>query len=205
MQASVTRVVALLYHEPLSSINERRVELVIDGYNVIGSRGGLYGDVAAKRAAFVAELGRYARIKGHAVTAVFDGFPPGLAAVAGGASGVARDPAGVRVLFAEHERADDVIIRLAQRLRERGTIVSSDREVRDAARSWGCVVLGAQVFDQRLGAALTHDGTFERGPGYEADKDRDPGDGRAGRSDKRGNPRRLSKAERKTRRRLDRL
>ena len=181
------------------------MELVIDGYNVIGSRGGLYGDVGARREAFVAELVRYVRAKGHAITVVFDGFPPGLATAAGGASGVVRSLTGVRVLFAEHERADDVIIRLAKGLRERGTIVSSDREVRDAARACGCVVLGAQVFDERLGAALSHEGVLRRGPGFEADKDRDPGDGAVGRSDKRGNPRRPSKAERKTRRRLDRL
>lgn len=203
----MTRVVALLYHEPLSSINERRVELVIDGYNVIGSRGGLYGDVAAKREAFVAELGRYARLKGHAVTVVFDGFPPGLATTASGVAGAgaARYPAGVRVRFAEHERADDVIIRLAQRLREGGTIVSSDREVRDACRAYGCVVLGAQAFDQRLVDALAGNEGLSGDSGAEPDKDRDADSGLDGRRVKRGNPRRLSKVERKTRKRLDQL
>ncbi len=181
------------------------MELVIDGYNVIGSRGGLSGDVAAKREAFVAELGRYARAKGHAVTVAFDGFPPGPAARTGGASGVTRSPAGVRVIFAEHERADDVIIRLADRLREQGTIVSSDREVRDACRSRGCVVLGAQVFDQRLADALAGAAPSAGGPGCQPDKDRDGDDASDARTLKRGNPRRLSKAERKTRKRLDRL
>jgi predicted RNA-binding protein with PIN domain len=205
MKPSVTATVALLYHEITPPINGDDVEIVIDGYNVLGSRGGLYGDVAAKRDAFVSELGRYARARGHAITVVFDGFPPGLATAVGGASGVARYPAGVRVLFAEHERADDVIIRLAQRLREKGTIVSSDREVRDACRPCGCVVLGARIFDERLGGALSNDGVSRRGPEIEADKDRGTDDGAAGRSDKRGNPRRLPKAERKARRRLDRL
>jgi predicted RNA-binding protein with PIN domain len=181
------------------------MDIVIDGYNVIGSRGGLYGDVAARRDGFIAELARYARLKGHVVTVIFDGFPPELAVAAGGASGVARWPAGVRVVFAEHERADDVIIRLAQRLRERGTIVSSDREVRDACRASGCVVLGAQVFDERLGDALRNDGALRRAPEIDADKDGDADDTAAGRGDKRGNPRRLPKAERKTRRRLNRL
>jgi predicted RNA-binding protein with PIN domain len=181
------------------------VDIVIDGYNVIGSRGGLYGDVAAKRDAFITELARYARLKGHAITVVFDGFPPGVATKAGGASGIATYPAGVRVLFAEHERADDVIIRLAQRLGERGTIVSSDREVRDACRASGCVVLGAQVFDDRLGDALTNDGALRRVPEIDADKDGDADDTAVNRGEKRGNPRRLPKAARKTRRRLDRL
>lgn len=181
------------------------MEIVIDGYNVVGSRGGLYGDVATKRDAFVAELARYARAKGHAITVVFDGFPPGRTTAVGGASGVVRSSPGVRAVFAEHERADDVIIRMAERLRERGTIVSSDREVRDACRACGCVVLGAQVFDERLVGALSHDGVSRRGLAIEAEKDRDADDRTAGRGDKRGNPRRLPKAERKTRRRLDRL
>jgi predicted RNA-binding protein with PIN domain len=181
------------------------VELVIDGYNVIGSRGGLHGDVAAKRDAFVSELGRYARLKGHAVTVVFDGFPPGPATGAGGASGVMRYPTGVRVVFAEHERADDVIIRLARRLREQGTIVSSDREVRDACRSFGSVVLGAHVFDQRLTDALSGGEIESSVAGPQPDKSNDADAAADRRPSKRGNPRRLSKAERKTRRRLDRL
>jgi predicted RNA-binding protein with PIN domain len=190
---------------PYRQSNGADVELVIDGYNVIGSRGGLYGDAAAKRDAFMAELARYARRKGHAVTVVFDGFPPGLAGAPGGVSGVMRSSAGLRVVFAEHERADDVIIRLARRLREGGTIVTSDREVRDACRACGCVVLGAHVFDERLGDALSNAPVSGRGPEIEADKDGDTDDGKPGRREKRGNPRRLPKAERKTRKRLDSL
>jgi hypothetical protein len=111
----------------------------------------------------------------------------------------------VRVTFAEHERADDVIIRLAQRLREKATIVSSDREVRDACQSCGCVVLGAQTFDQRLTDALVSGEVLSGAWGSQPDKDGDVDDTSDGRTTKRGNPRRLSKAERKTRKRLDRL
>jgi hypothetical protein len=67
------------------------------------------------------------------------------------------------------------------------------------------VVLGAQVFDERLGDALSNDGASRRGLEIEGDKDRDADDGATGRGDKRGNPRRLPKAERKMRKRLDRL
>jgi predicted RNA-binding protein with PIN domain len=198
-------MVALLYHEASSRINGHgaRVDIVIDGYNVIGSRGGLYGDVSAKRDAFIAELARYARLRGHAITVVFDGFPPGVATTAGGASGVIRSPAGLRVLFAEHERADDVVIRLAELLREQGTIVSSDREVRTACEAHRCVVLGAQTFDARLREALASGGGAGVAPESD-EKDRDGDDGARGTA-KRGNPRRLSKAARKTQKRLGRL
>lgn len=178
------------------------MELVIDGYNVIGSRGGLYGDVAALRDAFVADLSRYARRRGHAITVVFDGFPPG-------SLGPDRPPArahaaaGVRVVYAEHERADDVVIRLGRRLRERATVVSSDREVRDACRAAGCVVLGAQAFDMRFQNALANDGALSAMPAD--DKDGDADDDRDAPMVKRGNPRKLSKAERRTRKRLERL
>lgn len=180
------------------------MEIIIDGYNVIGSRGGLYGDVAAKRDAFIAELARYAGIRGHAITVVFDGFPPGVATAAGGASGVPRNPAGVRVRFSEHERADDVVIRLATQLREQATIVSSDREVRTACEAQRAVVLGAQAFDARLRDALTGEGGLDHAQEV-ADKDRDGDeDARGGRS-KRGNPRRSSKAQRKSQQRLGKL
>jgi predicted RNA-binding protein with PIN domain len=180
------------------------MEIIIDGYNVIGSRGGLYGDVAAKRDAFIAELARYARIKGHAITVVFDGFPPVVATTADGVSGVARNPAGVQVRFSEHERADDVVIRLAARLREQATIVSSDREVRAACESHHAVVLGAQVFDARLRAALAGEVGLDADP-EGTDKDRDLDEGARGGSLKRGNPRRPSKAQRKSQKRLGRL
>jgi hypothetical protein len=94
---------------------------------------------------------------------------------------------------------------LARQLREKGTIVSSDREVRDSCRVSGCVVLGAQVFDERLGDSLSRDGALRRVAQIDADKDGDADDAVSDRGEKRGNPRRLPKSERKTRRRLDRL
>jgi predicted RNA-binding protein with PIN domain len=174
------------------------VDIVIDGYNMIGSRGGLWGDVAAKREAFVAELARYARAKGHTVTVVFDGAADGIGKPA-------LPVAGVRVLFSRGERADDVVIRLSAQLGGRGTIVSSDREVREKCRSHGGVVLGVKDFERRLDEAL---GVVNR-PGAQLQE----GDKKDGKNaepprtggEKRGNPFRLSKAERRTRKRLERL
>lgn len=171
------------------------MDIVIDGYNVIGSRGGLWGDVAARREAFIAELSRYARARGHAVTVVFDGADAGLA-------DRSLPTAGVRVLFSKGERADDVVIRLSAGLGARGTIVSSDREVRDKCRSHGGVVLGVKEFERRLVEAL-ESGAGPVAGGFD-DKD---GEGETVRPSggKRGNPFRLSKAERRKRKRLERL
>ncbi|MBI3606570.1 MAG: NYN domain-containing protein [Nitrospirae bacterium] len=174
------------------------MDIVIDGYNVIGSRGGLWGDVAAKREAFVAELARYARVKGHAVTVVFDG-------VVDEVGKPSLPVAGVRVLFSRGERADDVVIRFSAQLGGRGTIVSSDREVREKCRSHGGVVLGVKDFERRLADALGG-GDRPDARSQEGDK-KDGGDAEPSRtgSEKRGNPFRLSKTVRRTRKRLERL
>lgn len=164
------------------------MDLVIDGYNLLGSRGGLWGDVAAKRDRLIAELSGYARIKGHAIVVVFDGSDAAP-------DGPALPVSGVRVLFSRGERADDVVIRLSAGLGARGTIVSSDREVRDKCRPHGGVILGVQEFERRLAGALD-------GPASPEDADPDAPHGSAA---KRGNPFRLSKVERKKRRRLERL
>jgi hypothetical protein len=160
--------------------------------------------VAGKRDAFIAELARYARIRGHAVTVVFDGFPPDVAIGAGTASGRSRYPAGVRVRFSEHERADDVVIRLAATLREQATIVSSDREVRAACESHRSVVLGSQAFDTRLRDALMNAGGLDADPEV-VDKDRDLDEDVRRGNVKRGNPRRASKAQRTSQKRLGKL
>lgn len=170
------------------------MDIVIDGYNVIGSRGGLWGDIAARREAFIAELSRYARARGHDVTVVFDGADAGLA-------DRSLPTAGVRVLFSKGERADDVVIRLSARLGARGTIVSSDREVRDKCRSHGGVVLGVKEFERRLIEALEGGTTVV--DGFD-DKDVEEKTARSS-GEKRGNPFRLSKAERRKRKRLERL
>ncbi len=170
------------------------MDIVIDGYNFIGSRGGLWGDVAAKREALLADLSRYVRVKGHAVTVVFDGAD--LAPDAG-----PLPVAGVRVLFSRGERADDVVIRLSAVLGARGTIVSSDREVREKCRSHGGVILGVKEFERRLTEALSNPDSASPVSGKD---EADEGIPRVT-GEKRGNPLRRSKAERRKRQRLTRL
>lgn len=168
------------------------MDIVIDGYNLLGSRGGLRGDLAAKRDALIADLARYARVRHHAVTVVFDGAETAsLAPVS--------PVAGVRVVFSQGERADDVVIRLAAGLGDRGTIVSSDREVREKSRRYGGVILGVSEFERRLTGALVD------APSDGADADRDEADEASHGPMKKGNPFRPSKAVRRKRKRLERL
>ncbi len=53
------------------------IHLIIDGYNLLGVRGGLRGDVEAKREALIRDLAGYRQRKGHPVTVVFDGWRSG--------------------------------------------------------------------------------------------------------------------------------
>ncbi|TLY23393.1 MAG: NYN domain-containing protein [Nitrospirae bacterium] len=53
------------------------IHLIIDGYNLLGVRGGLRGDVEARREQLIRDLACYRQRKGHPVTVVFDGWRAG--------------------------------------------------------------------------------------------------------------------------------
>jgi YacP-like NYN domain len=50
------------------------MEIIIDGYNVIGSETGLTGNLERKRNFLVQQLVNYHKNKGHGLTVVFDGW-----------------------------------------------------------------------------------------------------------------------------------
>ncbi len=164
------------------------VEIIVDGYNFIGKHGGLRGDLERSREGLIALLVQYRRRRGAAVTIVFDGQS------SDGDFGYGAGRDGVQVIFSRHgETADDVIIRLAQELGNRAVIVSSDREVARAVRAAGGVALAIGEFESRIRASVSDA------------SDEDPPDLPARTTEKRGNPRRRSKADRKKKARLDRL
>jgi hypothetical protein len=85
--------------------------------------------------------------------------------------------------------------------REGGAVVSNDREVRRAAERAGAVVVTTDQFLARLDqsqSAVMGEG------GSEPESEKDDGDDPV-RGPRKGNPRRLSKKERATRRALGRL
>jgi len=53
------------------------MEIIIDGYNVIGTDTGLTGNLEHKRNSLVEELASYHKNKGYGVTVVFDGWRSG--------------------------------------------------------------------------------------------------------------------------------
>lgn len=168
---------------------------LIDGYNVIRRAPELASrereSLEAGRHALCRLLAGIARTSGDTFTVVFDGTD------AGGSSGGGAD---VGIVFSSaRESADHVLARMA---RAGGAVVSNDREVRRAAERAGAVVVTTDQFLARLDEARAtgNETMVSPDPESEKDEDDDPPQGR-----RTGNPRRLSKKDRATKRALGRL
>ncbi|MEE9548843.1 MAG: NYN domain-containing protein [Candidatus Binatia bacterium] len=168
--------------------------IIIDGYNLIGSDRGLRGDLEGKRKQLIQRLQQYCESKGHPITLVFDGWRSGWVHESQEQTG------GITVIFSRQgEKADSVIQRLAREMGSGCVVVTSDREVRRAAEVAGA----AAIYSGEFGARLQ---TFDR----ETFHDEEDVTDHLSEQDiqfqgKRGNPRRLSKRERKRRERLKKL
>ncbi|MDE0212659.1 MAG: NYN domain-containing protein [Deltaproteobacteria bacterium] len=167
--------------------------IVVDGYNVIGSEQGLRGDLEHKRNALVNEVAAYHARTGHSLTTVFDGWRNGR-------DDETRQQVGdVTVVFSRYgEKADAVIERLAREIGDTCIVVTSDRDLRRSVESSGAVAVYVGEF---LAKMRVHPDMPDPEDGAD---DLEPlPRGRDGR--KKGNPRRLSKAERVRRERLAKL
>jgi predicted RNA-binding protein with PIN domain len=162
--------------------------IIVDGYNVIRQWPELRmldrADLQSGREGLLRELQSYRRDRGHRITVVFDGREQGGFSESGGAV------AGIGVLYSKRgETADAVIARLVAEGGEGAVVVSSDREVAEAARRRGAAWLSATEFMARVGASRL----LSLKGGDEEDKPVKQGKGVA---------RRLPKAERQRQRRL---
>jgi predicted RNA-binding protein with PIN domain len=131
------------------------LELIIDGYNLIRQSDSLRRLDARKleqgRAALLELLAAYAKVKGHAITVVFDGW--------GGDSPTSTGTRykGVTVIYTgKGELADEWIKRKAGQL-QYGAVVTSDREISRHAERVGVAAIESPVFERRMEAALATD------------------------------------------------
>jgi predicted RNA-binding protein with PIN domain len=170
------------------------VHWLVDGYNVIRRAPELADrereGLEAGRRALCRLLSNAARASGDRFTVVFDGNREGGAGGGG---------AGVHVIFSSaRETADRVLARMAT---AGAAVVSSDREVRQAAARAHAIAITADQFLSRV-----------RGADRASDPDHAP-DGAPDKDDeevsrpptKKGNPRRLSTKDRLAARALGRL
>jgi len=163
------------------------MDIIIDGYNLIGSQTGLSGNLEGKRSWLVQQLVNYQRRKGYRVTIVFDGWR------SGGLDEAKEKSDEVSIVYSRlGEKADNVVIRLARQTGSGCVVVTSDNEVRNAVERFGAVALYAAEF-----SAMLRDVAFS----FDAD---DPEDSERA-APKKGNPKRLSKKERKRREKLHKL
>jgi predicted RNA-binding protein with PIN domain len=155
------------------------MDIIVDGYNLIGSDQGLTGALDHKRARLVQQLGSYQRLKGFNVFVVFDGWRSGAV------NEVAQTIGGIRVIYSRlGEKADSVVIRMARATGSGCVVVSSDREIRNAVEKFGAVAVSAGEFGDILRRA-------EQPHSHEEYPDPEP---RAG---QKGNPKRPGKMEKK--------
>lgn len=170
------------------------IKILVDGYNLLGALRGMGGPLEANREALVRLLASYAARRPHEVTVVFD-------AMHEGGLMEARDRRGpvTLVYTALGETADDRIVRMVDA--QPGAawlVVTSDRALAQAAKRRGADVVGAGTFSERIAESMKDQGN----PALEGREDEEevlPPRG------KKGNPRRLKKADRRLRLRLEKL
>lgn len=121
------------------------MDLVIDGYNLIGSEQGLHGALEHKRNRLIRQLSQYQRRKEFNVTVVFDGWRSGAAKE----TVERRD--GLAIVYSRlGEKADAVIVRIARSKGGGCVVVSSDREIRSAVEKFDAVAISAGEFNRIL-------------------------------------------------------
>lgn len=169
--------------------------VIVDGYNLLGGSGLRTGQMASSRDKLLHELAAYRYRTHHAITVVFDGWQHGHP------TEQREYCAGVQVIYSKRgERADQVIQRLAREYGADCAVVSSDHEIMNVARAHRAFVIGAQEFAGKLHGSL---GPSAAVPHKELDPGDDAGSGR--RQEKKGNPRKLPKAQRQRARQFRRF
>ena len=162
------------------------MDIIIDGYNLIGNEHGLRGDLEHQRNWLLQRLSLYQEARGHNVVVVFDGWKSGLM------DEVSETKQGIRIVFSRQgEKADSVIVRLARAKGSGCVVVTSDREVRRAVEKFGAAAVYADEFSRIL-----------RHLEFTADADSHEGERRP---NKKANPKRLAKNERQRLGRLKKL
>jgi len=157
--------------------------LLIDGYNLIGIA---HSDLENARRDIIQKLCEYTKIKGHTVTLVFDGWKNGQLKETVSKLG------GLKIVYSKlGENADSVIKRILSSSTKHLIVVSSDREISDFAWRKGFAAVTSDEFESKLHATGKQRNNNEPSS-YDKDKDAD-----ARPFHQKGNPRRLSKREKK--------
>ncbi len=170
------------------------IHIIIDGYNLMRQSRSLSvadpPDIQRGREALLKRLDHYRRIRAHQITVVFDGS---------GAPSFSTSTdlfRGIEITFSKRgESADTVIKKMSDRLKEKALVVSSDREIMDHAVLQGAAAISSPEFDRILSHASENNDMNE----MENDTSW------ALTTKKKGPRRRLSKTERRSRLKIQKL
>ncbi|MDT7041251.1 NYN domain-containing protein [Candidatus Nitronereus thalassa] len=178
------------------------MHVIVDGYNILGVRGwsGKSSSQESEqcRERLIQDLSRYSHRKGHSLTVVFDAWRQ--------PHGECREHrSGVQVLFTrEGERADQVIQGMTRKYTRDCVVVSSDLEVVATAKAHGALTISAKEFQGKLQSAGNNGLTSGRTakPLTSAVYGKVEEEVPLRRPNKKGNPRKLPKAQRNRNRQL---
>jgi len=170
------------------------IHLIVDGYNLIRQVEALRRlekrEMEAARSELVDLLSDYHQIRGHQVTVVFDGT------ASGNLHESRQRRKGIGIVFSSHgETADDLIVRMVTGLREGAVVVSSDRELSRSIEKLGATPIASPEFMEKLENALEGD-PMGNGEAWEESEDIPA---------RKGSQKKLSKKDRRARKKLDQL
>jgi uncharacterized protein len=128
------------------------IHIIIDGYNLIRQSGRLREldrtDLQLGRETLLADLAAYQKLRAHRITVVFDGMDAPFP------SPEQNRYKGIGIRFSRRgETADHLIGKMVRKDREKALVVSSDREIIQAAARYGAASIGANDFEEKLIAA----------------------------------------------------
>ncbi len=161
--------------------------ILIDGYNLIGIA---HKNLEKARNDIIEKLCKYSELKGHNITLVFDGWKTGQA------NETKLRISNINIIYSRlGEKADFVIKKILSEGTRPWIVVSSDREVSDFANKKDFGSLTASEFEDKLYSSLYIAGQEEaevplKYDEYDEDIDVMP-------ARQKGNPRRLSKKQKR--------
>lgn len=174
------------------------LEIIIDGYNLLHASPNLSvrkEELLEKaRNRMIEKLSYYRKMKKVSITVVFDGWKGGFQ------SQSQEMLKGIKVIYSKlGETADEVIKRMIDNASKEMLVVTSDREIRDFADQHSFISVSSSEFEKKM-AMASH---FEKE--YDEDEENCSFSTNKPTTKKKGNPKRLSKAERKRRVKLKKL
>lgn len=170
--------------------------IILDGYNIIRQSSALLNLEAESleegRNGLIKLLGKYKKVRSYAITVVFDGWQSDNAFRS-------RDKiSGINIIYTSRgEKADDLIKKMAEKMKTQAVVVTSDRDIATFAIKHGAVVIPSPEFENKI--RMVTDGTFEVEDFSEDEPEKLTG------TKKKGPARRISKIERKKRNKLNKL